>query len=77
MTTPPTPTVTRTVGDEIRAEIARQRKSARLLAPELGKSHTWLARRLRGETPLSVEDVVLIARALDVDPMPFLERALS
>lgn len=77
MTTPPTQTVTRTVADEIRAEIARQRTSVREVAPGLGKSHTWLARRLRGETPLSVEDVVLIARALNVDPMPFLEKALA
>ena len=77
MTTPPTPTVTRTVADEIRAEIARQRSSTRELAKSLSKSHTWLARRLRGETPLSIEDVVLIAKGLDVDPLPFIEKALT
>ena len=76
MTPTPTTSVTGTVGDELRAEIARQRKSARELAPQIGKSHTWLARRLRGETAMSIEDVVLIAKALSVDPVPLIEKAL-
>lgn len=54
------------VAGEIRAELARQRKSQAELASQLGVSRPWLSRRLSGETPLSVGDVVVMADALGV-----------
>lgn len=76
MTPTDPPTVTRSVGLQLRAEIVRSGKSARGVAADLKKSHVWLARRLRGETPLTVEDVVLIAGAIGVDPVPLIDKAL-
>jgi transcriptional regulator with XRE-family HTH domain len=54
------------VAGEIRAELARQRKSQAELAGQLGVSRPWLSRRLSGETPLSIGDVVVIAGTLGV-----------
>lgn len=54
------------VAGEIRAELARQRMTQADLATQLGVSRPWLSRRLSGETPLSVGDMVVIAEALDV-----------
>lgn len=54
------------VAGEIRAELARQRRSQAELATQLGVSRPWLSRRLSGETPLSVGDIANIADALGV-----------
>lgn len=59
------------VAGEIRAELARQRRSQAELAELLGVSKPWLSRRLSGETPLSVADVAVIAEALQVPTRTF------
>ena len=55
------------VGDEIRAMLARRRISGRRLADEMGVSRSWLSYRLTGVTPIDLDDLAQIADALDVD----------
>lgn len=77
MTPPGTDTITGSVAAELRAILARQNVSGRTLAARLEVAHTWTARRLTGQTQLTVDDVVVICRALDVDPMVVLDHALA
>jgi len=49
---------------EIRAEMARQRISQRVLAERLDWTQTYLWRRLAGRTPITLDDIELIAAAL-------------
>lgn len=61
---------------EIRAEMARQRISQAQLAQALGWSAFQVSRRLRGQTPVSLDELEAIAGALQVsilqltDPRP-------
>jgi len=55
------------VADNIRAELSRERWSARKAAVALGVSNNWMHRRLTGETPLDPNDIVMFARFLGVD----------
>lgn len=64
-----------TVALEIRAELARQRKSQRGLARELGWKVPHLTRRLAGTVPLSVDDLEDIAAVLSVPPAKFMSDA--
>jgi transcriptional regulator with XRE-family HTH domain len=55
------------IAREIRAELGRQQMTNRRLAAKLGVSFMWVGRRISScETPLTLEDVQLIATALDV-----------
>lgn len=56
---------------EIRAEMARQRLTQRQLAVRLDTTAAWLNRRLQGHTPLTVDDIEVIAQALDVPMAQF------
>lgn len=60
-----TPTATH-VAAEVRAEMARQRKTGMDLAELLGCSQSSAARRMSGETPLSLNEVYAVARWLGV-----------
>lgn len=75
MTTPET--VTDAVATELRAAIGRKNLSRRGLAAKMQKNPQWVWRRLNGDQPLTVADVVLICRAIDVDPMTVLDHALT
>ncbi len=52
------------VAGEIRAEMARQRRSQEDVALTLGWTQQYLSRRLTGLTALSTDDIEAIARAL-------------
>lgn len=54
------------VAAEIRAELARQRVTQIELAERLGVNRQWVARRLIGAVPLSIDDIARIAEALGV-----------
>jgi transcriptional regulator with XRE-family HTH domain len=54
------------VAAELRAEIARQRRTQGELALALGWTQQYLSRRLTGKTPLSVDDVEGLARVLGI-----------
>ncbi len=58
---------------EIRAELARQRRSAAWLARELGVSEMWVSARIAsGRVSLDLDDIDRIARVLQVEPTELL-----
>lgn len=59
-------TLSELVAEEIRALMARQRTSGRQLAAKLDVSPSWVSYRLSGVQPIDVNDLVRIAKALDV-----------
>ncbi len=66
------------VASAVRAEIARRHVDQRTLATKIGRSQSWVSRQIRGKSPHRVEDLVLIAEALDVPVaalLPQTERA--
>lgn len=69
MTTPEqgTATLTALVAAEIRAWMGRLGVRQSELARKLGESDQWLSMRLRGRTPLDINEILRIARALGVD----------
>ena len=54
------------VASNVRAEIARRRRTGRSVALELGWSQPYMSRRLTGEMPFNVNDLARIAEVLDV-----------
>lgn len=53
-------------GANIRAEMARRGVSQVELSTQLDLSQSQLSKRLRGDVPLDVDELVKIAEALDV-----------
>lgn len=66
MTSPPEgrtgPSLSQRVAAEIRAEMARQQVTQNRLAKKLGVTQPWLWRRVKGEHPISLDDLELITR---------------
>lgn len=58
--------VARSVANEVRAELARQRKTQQELATTLGVNAHTAARRIRGEVPFDVVELEVIAAWLGV-----------
>ena len=54
------------IAGEIRAELARQNKTASALSKATGISPATLSRRLRGDKPFFLEELEDIARFLDL-----------
>lgn len=54
------------VAEEIRVALARQRKTQRSLADDLGVSAMWVSTRLSGVQEIGLNDVERIARALNI-----------
>lgn len=54
------------VAEEVRAWLARRRMSGAQLARELGRSQTFIAKRLDGRQAFDVDDLEAVARILDV-----------
>ena len=54
------------VAAEIRAEMGRQQVRYVRLAERLGENEVWVSRKVRGRTPLTINDLERIAAALDV-----------
>jgi transcriptional regulator with XRE-family HTH domain len=64
------------VAEEIRATLARRRMSASALARELGKSQTYVWRRLSGETAFDTDDLESIAAVLRVAVVDLLPQSI-
>lgn len=62
-----TPTPHEAVAAEVRAELARQKIPQARLSALLEVSEVSVSRRLRGETPFTVNEVFLIATFLGID----------
>lgn len=67
-----TDTLRHRVASEVRAELARQRRSASWLARETGMGQTAVSRRLIGEVPMDLDDLERFAATLDVSLSRFL-----
>jgi transcriptional regulator with XRE-family HTH domain len=65
------------VAAEIRAELARQKISQTTVAIALGVSQAGASRRLSGQTPMDVNDVVRLAELLHVPASRFLPERVA
>ena len=54
------------VGDEVRAWLARSRHSQAQLAEHLGVAKSAITRRVRGEYPFAITELIEISRWLDI-----------
>src|SRR5579859_5043198 len=61
------------IAAEVRAQLARRRRSARSVAFELGWTQTYMSRRINGRIPFNVDDLAAIAEALDVPVISFFQ----
>lgn len=68
-------TTTEAVAAEIRAELARRQIPQIKLATLLGTSQVSVSRRLTGQTPISVDELAIIAGFLEVPISKFLKDA--
>jgi len=62
------------VAEEIRIWLIRRRLNGVELAQRAGMTQAYLSRRLTGATPLDVDDLARIARALGVEVMDLLPK---
>jgi transcriptional regulator with XRE-family HTH domain len=60
------------VAEELRVLLARRRMSGVQLAKHIGKSHTYVWRRLNGETAFDLDDLERIGVVLGVEPADLL-----
>ena len=63
------------VASDVRAEMARQRKTQAELATVLGVTAHTVGRRLSGDVPFNVIELVQIGLWLGVEPRRFIARA--
>lgn len=55
-----------TIAEEVRVLMARRRMSAVRLGVEIGRSQSYMSRRLTGDMPFDLDDLEAICAALDV-----------
>lgn len=65
------------IAAEVRASLARSGQSSLWLAERSGISKSPLSLKLRGQRSFSVEELLAVAAALDVDPGTLLPRPAS
>lgn len=65
-------TVGRNTAEHLRLVATGHRTTQRQLAATLGLSQVAIHRRLHGATPLTVDDLVALSHALDLDPVAVL-----
>lgn len=61
----------RYIAGEVRAALARDGRSGAQLSKDAGVAPSALHRKLKGITSFTVEEIVSVAVALDVDPASF------
>jgi len=61
------------VAERIKQMLRNERWTGRSAAVRLGWTVTYLSRRLNGEVPFDVPDLLAIARLLEVEPGAFFE----
>lgn len=66
-----------TLAGELRAEIARQQRRMGDLSEVLGLSQPAVSARLNGRQALTVDELVVIARWLDISPVPLMALIVS
>jgi hypothetical protein len=70
----PQSSLSETVAGEVRANLARKRRSGRSVALELGWTQPYMSRRLNGDVPFDVNDLAAIAEVLDVPVGVFFQK---
>ena len=68
-------TLSACVAAELRAEVARRRMSGRELSRRIGLPAATVSRRLRGDTPIALDDLENVTAALGVDLIDLLRAA--
>ncbi len=71
------PALSRRVAEEIRVAMVRRGISGAGLARSLGVSQAWISYRLTGVQPIDLNDLERIARALQVEIVDLLPRAVA
>jgi hypothetical protein len=61
------------VAGEVRAQLARRRRSARSVALELGWTQPYMSRRINGDVAFDVDDLAALAELLDVPVISFFQ----
>lgn len=59
------------IAGEVRAELARKRKTQREAAAAIGIDQSAFWQRLEGKRPFKAEEISALAQFLDVDPAKF------
>jgi transcriptional regulator with XRE-family HTH domain len=67
--------LTSRVAAEVRAEMARQKRSGAELGRQLGLSYTTVSKRINGEVPFDIEELEATAAWLGATPVDLLTRA--
>lgn len=70
-----THSLTMHVAEEIRVALARRRMSQAALARRLDVTGAWLSYRLTGKQPIDLNDLEMIAAALDMRPVELIAGA--
>lgn len=65
--------ISTTVGANVRAEMARLGRTQAEVAELMGFDQSGLSRRLTGETPFRITELVVLARAFGIPVSRFLE----
>ncbi|WP_417556214.1 helix-turn-helix domain-containing protein [Microbacterium sp.] len=65
------------VADEVRAEMARQRKTAAELAIAIGVTQHTVGRRLNGSTPFNIFELARVAECFGLTTDVIVSRALQ
>ena len=70
-----TPDFAENLAEEIRVEMARQRRSNHDLAVELGVTDHTAGRRVNGEVPFNASDLAAVSEWLNIDIVALVKRA--
>jgi transcriptional regulator with XRE-family HTH domain len=62
---------------EVRAVLGRKQMTMRELSDRAGLSTSYLSKRLRGDAPMTLNDLDAICKALDEDIMEFIASAVE
>lgn len=75
--TPAPGALSRAVSAELRAEMARLRVTGQALARKIGRSQNYVAKRLRDDMAMTIDDVEVIAAALGTTYEAVMKHALE
>lgn len=70
-------TVGRSAAEHLRLVAHNKRTTQREIADALGVPQSAVSRRLNGQTALTVDDLIVLARLLDLDPAAVITAAVD
>lgn len=69
----PVQNMTESVAAEVRAHVARKKVRQQDIADALGRTQSWVSRRMTGEVPFTVGDLDAICQLLDLTLLQLVE----